>query len=138
MSRYKYSDDCDGWALIRWRGAVYSAIRGQRGQAFLRGMLTALDAMPQKRLIANRLEQAGEHCALGVVGAARGVRIGSLDVDDDEYDRKAIGELLNVAPALVAEVMFENDEGGWLNETPEMRWERMRDWVVLQIVEGGT
>jgi hypothetical protein len=50
MGRAGYSEDCDGWALIRWRGAVTSAIRGKRGQAFLREMLDALDALPVKRI----------------------------------------------------------------------------------------
>jgi hypothetical protein len=36
MSRSGYSDDLENWSLIRWRGAVASAIRGRRGQAFLR------------------------------------------------------------------------------------------------------
>lgn len=44
MSRSGYNDDCDGWALIRWRGAVNSAINGKRGQAFLRELVAALDA----------------------------------------------------------------------------------------------
>jgi hypothetical protein len=43
------------WSHIRWRGAVASAIRGGRGQAFLREMLAAMDAMPVKRLVANEL-----------------------------------------------------------------------------------
>jgi hypothetical protein len=46
MSRSGYSDDHSEWDLIRWRGAVASAIRGKRGQAFLRELLVALDAMP--------------------------------------------------------------------------------------------
>jgi len=47
MSRSGYSDDCDDqWSLICWRGAVKSAIRGKRGQAFLKEMLAALDALP--------------------------------------------------------------------------------------------
>ena len=58
MSRSGYSEDCDGWALVRWRGAVKSAIRGQRGQAFLRELLAALDAIPDKRLIAEELVDA--------------------------------------------------------------------------------
>ena len=36
MSRSGYSDDLDNWDLIRWRGQVSSAIRGKRGQGFLR------------------------------------------------------------------------------------------------------
>lgn len=42
MSRSGYTDDCDDqWALIRWRGAVNSAIKGKRGQQALRGRLDA-------------------------------------------------------------------------------------------------
>lgn len=56
MSRHGYTDSCDdNFALIRWRGAAKSAIRGKRGQAFLRELLAALDAMPEKRLIAREL-----------------------------------------------------------------------------------
>ena len=29
MSRSGYTDECDGWELVRWRGAVNSAIRGK-------------------------------------------------------------------------------------------------------------
>lgn len=56
MSRSGYSDDLDSWSMIRWRGAVTSATRGARGQAFFREMLAALDAMPEKKLIADDLE----------------------------------------------------------------------------------
>ena len=64
MSRSGY-DDYDGcenpeWALIRWRGAVHSALCGKRGQAFLREMALALDEMGEKRLIADELEAHGE------------------------------------------------------------------------------
>ena len=63
MSRSGYvdADDCDEgeqWRHIRWRGAIKSAIRGKRGQAFLREMLDALDALPQKRLVPNVLQEA--------------------------------------------------------------------------------
>ena len=55
MSRSGYHDGIDQWDLIRWRGAVASAIRGKRGQAFLREMLDALDALPEPKLIAHDL-----------------------------------------------------------------------------------
>ena len=107
MSRSGYSDACDDqWGLIRWRGAVNSAIKGARGQQFLRELAAAMDAMPDKRLIADELQADGAYCTLGVIGAARG-----LDMDKvDPYDRDAVSALMNVAPALAAEVMFENDE----------------------------
>lgn len=45
MSRSGYSEELDQWDLIRWRGQVASAIRGKRGQAFLRAMLAALSLL---------------------------------------------------------------------------------------------
>lgn len=145
MSRSGYNDDCwdaDGsaeWAMIRWRGAVESAIRGARGQAFLRELLDALDAMPEKRLIAHSFQQGGGCCTLGVIGASRGVPMPEIDPDDfDEFEdpariRKQASSVLNIAPALAAEIMFFNDDAGGWSETPEQRWSRMRAWVVEQI-----
>jgi hypothetical protein len=72
MSRSGYSDDCDQWDMIRWRGAVASSIRGARGQAFLKEMLAALDALPEPKLIAEELESDGAVCAIGAVGPFAG------------------------------------------------------------------
>jgi hypothetical protein len=47
-------------ACIRWQGVVKSAIRGKKGQAFLKELLSALDAMPEKKLIAEELELKGQ------------------------------------------------------------------------------
>lgn len=137
MSRSGYSDDCDNWDLIRWRGQVASAIRGKRGQAFLRDLLAALDAMPNKRLVSGELEAGGEVCALGCIGRARGIDLQDIDV----YDRSGIAKVLNIAEPLAAEIMFENDDDFcyWrlADETEEQyaakRWQRMRDWVAKRI-----
>src|SRR5687768_15930996 len=83
MSRSGYVDDMDDqWALIRWRGAVKSAMRGKRGQAFLREMLAAMDALPEKKLVAMELEADGHVCAIGSVGRARGVDMSAIDPED--------------------------------------------------------
>lgn len=125
MSRSGYSEDCDNdWSLIRYRGQVASAIKGKRGQAFLRELTDALDAMPQKRLIRRELWN-GEVCAIGALGVSRGLDMTTLDPDDYEYLAKVFG----VAHQLVQEIEFENDENSWNAETPERRWERMREWV---------
>lgn len=44
MSRHGYSDDChdDILSFGQWRGQVASAIRGKRGQAFLKELIAAL------------------------------------------------------------------------------------------------
>lgn len=150
MSRSGYCDDIDDqWALIRWRGAVASSIRGKRGQAFLREMLAAMDALPEKKLIANDLERAdGAVCAIGSVGHARGVDMSRLDPEDYSTVAGAFG----IAEPLAQEIVFMNDEAwhwacddkGYLKKneagehyriTPEERFEKMRAWIVSKIRE---
>lgn len=134
MSRSGYHDDIDEWALIRWRGAVKAAIRGKRGQAFLREMLAALDAMPDKRLIRSELKnEDGEVCAMGAVCAARKIDVEAVDPDCPEE----VAQVMGLSEAMVREIASQNDDGFWgawtKAETPEHRWERMRAWVVNQI-----
>ena len=131
MSRSGYTDDWNNdWASICWRGAVSSAMRGKRGQAFLREMLAALDKIESRRLIANRFMANGEVCAIGAVGAARGFDMAIADPED--YDN--IAAAFGIAPALAREIMYLNDEGGFA-ETPETRYARMRNWLIAEIAE---
>lgn len=129
MSRSGYTDDeYDAWATIRWRGAVAQAIRGRHGQAFLREMLTALDALPEKRLIADDLQDAYDPdcvCALGAVGRARSADMSHLD----PYDRETVADTFRITDALAFEVMWINDDGGPWKETPEARFARVRLWI---------
>lgn len=129
MSRSGYSDDCDTWDLIRWRGAVLSALRGRRGQAFLQELLDALDAMPERRLVKGELEEKGEVCALGCVGRARGMDITGID----PYDRETIADKFGIAEAMAAEIMYENDDDMCREITPEDRWKYMRSWVISNL-----
>jgi hypothetical protein len=116
--------------MIRWRGAVASAIRGKRGQAFLREMLEALDAIPSQTLIAHDLENLGGVCAIGAVGRRRGVDQSQIDPEDCDTIVKVFG----IPLALAAEIMFENDyDGYWREASPKARWSRMRAWVESNI-----
>ena len=131
MSRSGYCDggDFENWDMIRWSGAVKSAIRGKRGQAFFKELLAALDAMSNKRLIENDLQdEHGDVCMLGALGRARGLPIETMDSEEHGH----MSEVFDIAPALVQEVEWNNDEG-WYGETPEQRWTRARAWVVGQI-----
>jgi hypothetical protein len=145
MSRSGYSEDCDNVQL--WRTAVARATYGKRGQALLRDMLAALDALPVKRLTRGELVTAdGECCALGAVAIARSMDVSDLDPDE----RGDVALAFDIAPALAAEIAYENDERGAgqygnydaqgryvppQGETPEKRWERMRAWVAAQLKE---
>ena len=133
MSRSGYTGDIeDQWQLIRWRGAVASAIRGKRGQAFLREMLVALDKIENRRLVANELKSPmfSEVCALGAVAVARGLDVSDLDPEDHE----SVAGVFGIRHALACEIMWVNDEGGIRGrETEEERYERVRRWVEKQI-----
>ena len=139
MSRSGYSEDCDGSALQLWRGAVKKSIEGKRGQRLLVDIAAAMDAMPEKKLVAEELISVnGEFCTLGVVGCARGV--GDQLKGTDPYALESIARLLDVAPSLVAEISYLNDAPdaySWPAETPETRWHRMRAWVAAQIKTTG-
>lgn len=120
MSRSGYTDECeDQWRLIMYRGRVASAIKGKRGQALLRALLEALDALPEKRLIKNGFQADGAFCTLGTLGAQRGIDMSSF-IDGDEVDpwcdREAVAGAFDVAEPLVAEIMYENDECIWDDE----------------------
>lgn len=139
MSRANYSEDLDQWDLIRWRGQVSAAIRGRRGQAFLRELIAALDAMPEKKLVRMEFEQEGCYCTLGVIAAQRGVDLRAFDPDDSEVGEQ-IGGALGIAHQMAREIMYENDEfTNWSNVTgrlpddPAKRWQYMRAWVARQI-----
>lgn len=137
MSRSNYSYDFDTWALIRWRGAVSSAIRGKRGQEFLKELLAALDAMPYKVLASESLVTAdGDYCTLGALGAKRGIDLAIIDPDDS----LTVAQTFGVSEALAREIVYENDECGSYarKETPAERWTRMRKWVSDHLKTEGT
>ena len=104
-------------------------MRGARGQQLLRDTLAALDAMPEKTLIADELRDDGEVCTLGAVMVARGI-------DPDKYDPEdhdTLSKLLNVAPCMVQEIEYLNDEDA--PNDPVRRWEWMRRKVEPLIVK---
>lgn len=133
MTRSGYIDDFDEYGLVNlYQANLARAIRGRRGQAFLRDLIAALDAMPEKRLIAGELEEEdGAVCALGALRKAKGVALEPLR----ESDWDALGEAFNVAPMVAQEVMFLNDDDFDYhpNETPEARWLRMRAWAAKRL-----
>ncbi|UIN53570.1 hypothetical protein [Pseudomonas kribbensis] len=114
-----------------------SALNGNRGQAFLIELRDAMDAMPDKRLVADTLEAEGQFCTLGVIGAKRGLDMKGIDA----HCRESVAQAFGIAEAMAAEIVYENDEspgefiqqsdGRWklIPDTPEQRWQRMRKWV---------
>lgn len=132
MSRSGYIDDCENdWAMICYRGAVRSAIRGKRGQSFLREMLAALDALPEKKLITEELVDPSGVCAMGAVIKMRGIDVSEIDA----YEAEAVAGKLGIATSLAREIASVNDEH-YAPETDEQRFARVRAWVARQISIG--
>ena len=139
MSRSCYSYyDIEAWAMIRWRGQVASATRGQRGQKLLSDLLVALDAMPIKQLVRHELEtRDGGVCALGALGKARGIDMSAIDPEEPDE----VAAAFDIASPLAREIVYMNDEHfdyEYVNNqrveiSPEKRWSRMREWVAAQI-----
>jgi hypothetical protein len=147
-------------AMILYRTSVDNAIYGKRGQKFLKDLIIALDALSEKRLITESLiipswaetsawidpeydykhksyfrreiskfERSNEIagvCAIGSVGLLRGVDMTNLD---PEHIYK-VAATFKIAPVMAREIAHMNDEESDVNETPEQRWQRMRDWAV--------
>jgi hypothetical protein len=125
MSRSGYSEDLDFNDLVMYRGQVASTIRGKRGQAFLREVAEALDAMPRKELIAGELVSAdGQCCTLGAVCLKRNLNASGVDYDEPS----SVAALFGITWQLAAEIEYENDEY-WGGGDPAKRWEYMRKWV---------
>lgn len=95
-------------------------------------MLSALDSLPNKRLIKGELEEDGEVCAIGSVGLRRGIDMSNID----PHDRESLSAAFGIPSALAAEIMYENDDANhWKKETAEQRWQRIRNWVENNIKE---
>lgn len=140
MSRSGYTDDCDGWDLIRWRGAVASAIRGKRGQALLKELEVALLNLPEKRLVAREFANPfeGDVCALGAVALKRRLEKGCSREDalkeiaakfPEDCEAESIAHELDIADALCKEITFLNDDDFGSRTTPEERYQHMLNWV---------
>lgn len=133
MSRSGYSDDCENLGLYRM--TVERALKGKRGQAFLRELAAAMDAMSEKILISSELiNEHGEVCAIGAVCKARSMDVTNIDESEPELVAKAVG----IASSMAAEIAYMNDEARTLDELPSERWQRMRKWVAENLLSGET
>lgn len=137
MTRHGYSDwddsDYPQLAVGRYQAQINSAMRGRRGQRLLRDIAAAMDAMPEKQLIARELDCPDGVCAMGAAARLRGVDVSQLDPEDPE----SVADALDIAHQLAREIAYVNDDEGPCNETPAHRWMRVRRWLD-QHIEGLT
>ena len=83
MTRSGYGP-CDEDEADEWHRRLKDTIASPEGQAFLRELADALDALPDKVLIARELiDEDGDCCALGALCMARGIDPTGMDSDSD-------------------------------------------------------
>jgi len=128
-------------------------LRGKKGQVFLRELLAALEALPEKKLIEGAVARGGHVCSLGAVALKRRVDAGEdrdkvlaelAAVDVDPYEGEPIWDWATrvlAVPSLIAwDIPQENDDDGYTGKyvdgkyvrqevTPEMRYDRMVRYV---------
>lgn len=141
MSRL-YQDDYgfEPWMQGQQAGALRSAIRGNRGQQFLRDLVAALNALPEPKLSAGALEdeETGCCCAFGAVRRYRGTDAVPLyfDPQEKDLDPPHFVEPFNVATALAWEVVEANEGRSVSNSEAAMRqrWSSVRAWAARQLL----
>ena len=141
MSRIIEAEDCEPWMAGQQAGALRSAVRGRRGQAFLRELVAALGALPAQELAAGALEdpETGCCCAFGAVARARAwgrEEIGLDPTDDDIWRPECrLAEAFDISETLAWQVIAENEAFSECNDRTwrRRRWRHVRDWAVSEI-----
>lgn len=133
-------EDFNNQAML-WEANQERSLRGRRGQAALRELESALLALPEKRLIADELEnERGEVCAVGALAKYKGHEnpmIGDAFGDNDELSVNE-GEIERVTVQLAEEmgmphlvalaVVYQNDDS-YVIVTPEQRYDKVLRWA---------
>jgi hypothetical protein len=141
MSRLYYEDDGDYSLEGLQQGWLRSAIKGKRGQQFLRDLVAALDALPIPELSSGALEdsETGCCCAFGAVRRFRGPDNVQLCFHPEEEDLPPsyLAEPFGVSETLAWAVVQANEEMFQGNTEPDRRrrWEVVRSWAVRHLQE---
>lgn len=165
--RISYSEDEDfPGQFALWEANSRRSLAGKKGQAALRELEQALLALPEKKLIANKLQDAeGQVCALGALAKYKGRELAVLgsDEEDEWEDYDGFGQMEEVGvelgvPRLVAwRIVALNDieidghyedvagpplygyrlPGVFVAATPEERYEKVLAWVRNRIKQTG-
>jgi hypothetical protein len=140
MTRLYYDDDLDPSREGLVAGALRSAVRGKRGQRFIRDLVQALDALPSPELAAGALEDEDTECccAFGAVRRFRGSDAVPLWFDPMEEDLTPdhLAEPFNVSETLAWAVVQVNEDGMTGNDvsTRRHRWNVVKDWAIRQLI----
>lgn len=147
---YSEEEQFDGQFNL-WQANCYRSLHGKKGQAALRELEAALIALPTKRLIAGKLVEQGDVCAIGALALHKGATEEVLEHHDDEY-MEGVGMEYGLPKLVAWKVVEANDiefdyyvdtwapgPAQWVHGspgyrlrvpmTPEQRYTAMLGWV---------
>lgn len=107
---------------------MHRILHAKRTQKKLRDFVSALLAIPERRLIKDAICKNGEVCAVAAFASYRGVLNKSLDWEGDEYETRELGERAGLGSMISWEVGYMNDET-FYRLTPEQRWQAFYEWA---------
>lgn len=161
MGRFECEEEDFPGQSALWEQSGRNALRGRRGQTFLREIEAALLAMPEHRLIAGQpCDSNGDVCLIGQLGVQRKVQSGRDRVEviaewkeealdygdysdvDATVETMGLAQSLGMTRAMASYVAFQNDQCRVFvvpyrflqDPTPEQRWEVMLRWVRAHLV----
>ena len=139
MSRFWEDESDDPLDYARYEAAKRSTLRGRRGQAFLRELVAALDALPRPELSEGALgdRRTGCVCALGAIALAQGDSFDDLAKDNGNWSLDETAERYSISPTLANEIISANDDwrdGNAVN-VRRSRWRHVRAWAVHHLIE---
>jgi hypothetical protein len=140
MSRsgFHEMEDLDQDSILasgRTQGRIASATRGARGQKFLQLALAALDGMEDKRLAGGTfgVGDGGCMCLMSSIAIETGrmSAFSGLAMDDGEGVCHSLASTFDLAPVMVQDLVWNNDENAPLD--PAKRWQYMRNQIANSI-----
>ena len=148
MSRVTVNEDMGLGENELWAANAERAIKGRKGQKFLREVEQALLALPEPRLIAGSFCLGGEVCLMGAAAVQRRIDAGMDRADalteveesfggERDDDGACVGRReLGLTFVLAWELAYLNDgdEYHGSNWTPEERYTRCLAWVRERII----
>ena len=139
MSRFWEGESDDPLDWGRYEAAKRSTLRGKRGQAFLRELVAALDALPKPELSEGALgdRRTGCVCAFGAVALAQGESFDDLAKDNGNWSPHEVAEWYSISPTLANEIIRANDDwrDGNAADVRQSRWRHVRAWAVRHLIE---
>lgn len=121
-----------------WASNVARAIKGKRGRKALTTLRDSLLALPNKRLITDKVSDGQDVCAIGAYLVGKGYSIDDLPQQEEPLEDTAyLASRNGMTYTLAWELAYRNDET-YGRQTPEQRYNTFLNWLNKQLESEAT